>query len=508
MLSNRLRGIKIISVAAFMTLSVLILAGCKKEAGDGGSGGATGTKELAAVAVALRQDDGFLSKEDIDSLKKVALESKTGKISKWINSDGQVNPDSLAGFLVKDLQNKGIEIKKEDILNPVSEQFNVNFFVENSSSMEGYIAVGTGFREALFGLLGDLKASFPKSVFKLHFINKVITHSVSYESDNDVLEKFIHRITVPEFARLGKMNGGNRGSTDVDDQLGQILKEVDKNNLAIVVSDFIFSPGNRKDAEDYLAAQSGSIRLKFSQKMREQNLAVLILKMESDFKGVYYDKSDRPINYAGKRPYYIWFIGTPLHIAKIVREKVYMVTLKNNGFGGDYMVMESFAEGRQAEFKIVPSERYTFSNKERKIKAKLAKGKFTFKLDVAFCDAFRDSAYFADPGNYKVNNPVGYELTVEGSKEKDKNYKHRLVLSAEKIIKGDVKITTIGKMPKWVDAVNSADDSNIKRDESEHGKTYGFKRLVSGVYSAFFPGISVDESYPLQTINLSVQLED
>jgi len=504
MLSGRLRYI----AAALLPLAALILAGCDGGKSKGAEPGGSGLKNLAAAAAALRQDDGFLSKEDVDSLKKAALESKTGRLGKWVGPDGQANVDSLADFLVKDLQNKGIDIKREDILNPVSEQFNINFFVENSSSMEGYIAVGTGFKEALFGLLGDLKAGFPKSVFKLNFINKVITHTVLYESNNNVLEKFIHRITVAEFARLGKMNGGSRGSTDVDDQLGQILKDVDKNNLAIVVSDFIFSPGNRKDAEDYLAAQSGSIRLKFSQKMREQNLAVLILKMESDFKGIYYDKSDRPINYAGKRPYYIWFIGTPLHIAKIIREKATMVTLKNNGYGGDYIVMESFVEGRRAEFKIVPSERYTFSNKERKIKAKLAKGKFTFKLDVAFSDAFRDSAYFADPGNYKVNNPVGYELAVEGSKEKDKNYKHRLVLSAEKIIKGDVKISTIGKMPKWVDAVNSTDDSNIKRDESEQGKTYGFKRLVSGVYSAFFPGISVDEPYPLQTINLSVQMEE
>jgi hypothetical protein len=481
--------------------------------GGGGSPPTTIDKDMVAFKDALGKlylDDGFLSKENIDSLKNMVLNASSGKLkSKDIrDSANNIKTDAFAGLVVKELQNKGINVKKEDVLNPVSEQFSVNFFVENSSSMEGYIAVGTGFKEALFGLLGDLKASFPKSAFNLNFINRVVTHSVSYESDNNVLEKFIHRLTVAEFARLGKLNGGSRGATDVDDQLGQILKNVDKNNVAIVVSDFIFSPGNRKDAEDYLAAQSGSIRLKFSQKMREQNLAVLILKMESDFKGIYYDKSDRPVNYAGKRPYYIWFMGTPFHVAKIMREKTIMVTLKSNGYGGDYMVMESFGESRQAEFKIVPSERYTFSNKDHKIKVKLAKGKFTFKLDVAFNDAFRDSAYFADPGNYKINNSVGYELAVEGSKEKDKNYKHRLVLSAEKIIKGDIKISTIDKMPKWVNAINSTDDSNIKRDESEQGKTYGFKRLVGGVYSAFFPGISVDESYPLQTINLSVQMEE
>ncbi len=502
MLSGRLRNIAIIATAAFLQLCAVVLTGCGDPKPPNGQ--ENGQKKLLAAAVALRQDDGFLSKEDVDSLKRVILESKTGKISKWIDPDGQANADSLAGFLVKE----GIVQDRRAVLDPISETFGVNLFIENSSSMEGYIAAGSGFKEALFGLLGDLKAGFPKSAFKLNFINKAITYSVSYENDNDVLEKFIHRITVAEFARLGKMNGGNRGSTDVDDQLGQILKTVDKNNLAIIVSDFIFSPGNRKDAEDYLAAQSGSIRLKFSQKMREQNLAVLILKMESDFKGVYYDKSDKPINYVGKRPYYIWFVGAPLHIARIVREKTYMVTLKNNGYAGDYMVMESFDGGRQADFKIVPSEKYTFSNKDRKIKVKLAKGKFTFKLDVAFNDPFRDSVYFADPGNYKVNNPAGYELTVEGSKEKDRNYKHRLALNAEKIIKGDVKISAIGKMPKWVDAVNSTDDSNIKRDESEQGKTYGFKRLVSGVYSAFFPGISVDEPYTLHTINLSIQMEE
>ena len=81
-------------------------------------------------------------------------------------------------------------------------------------------------------------------------------------------------------------------------------------------------------------------------------------------------------------------------------------------------------------------------------------------------------------------------------------------LTSEKLTQGALKISVMGKIPEWINNVNSTDDANIRRDVSEQTKTYGFKHIVDGVYSAFYPTISMNELHVLQTINLNIQLED
>jgi len=83
-----------------------------------------------------------------------------------------------------------------------------------------------------------------------------------------------------------------------------------------------------------------------------------------------------------------------------------------------------------------------------------------------------------------------------------------LTLKSEKLIKGDVRIAVEEKIPGWVSAVNSTDDADIKNDAAEQAKTYGFKRIVEGVYFAFHPTVPIDEPHVLQALNLSIQLED
>jgi hypothetical protein len=124
-------------------------------------------------------------------------------------------------------------------------------------------------------------------------------------------------------------------------------------------------------------------------------------------------------------------------------------------------------------------------------------------VDVNFNDAFRDSAFFVN--SVKVSE--GYVLSVK-KPPSGSRFKHRLSLKSEKLLRGDLKIFVEGRIPEWVNEVNSTDDVNIKTDKSEQAKTYGFKRIMEGVYSAFHPTVSMDEPDVLQTATLNVQLED
>jgi hypothetical protein len=489
-------------VFVLVSFFLLIFAGCdtKDQPID------SGLKKFNDAILNLRQNDGFLSKEEVDSLKNMVFESKNNRLAKWKDSEGQVNADSLANYICKILLEKwNIVQDKHSIIDPVSEHFNINFFIKNTANMDGYIKPKSQFQDALFGLLADLKSGFHSSNISLNYVNMVVSHKVPYDN-SDAIGNYIYKIDRNKFREFGVENKGNRSSTDFDVIFGQVLETVNKNNVAVLAADFIFSPGKGVNVNDYLEKQRNSIRVKFSHKIEELNLAVLVLKMESDFDGHYWNSKSVDVGQLiAKRPYYIWLIGSPQHLTKIAKNERLFVTLKSNGFTGDKMIFESSSAEKHPEFKIGASEKYSFNNKEHKINVKrLKKGeKYNFTLDVNFNDAFRDSAFFADADNYDVKD---YELTINA--KQPKNFKHRLSLISEKITTGALKISVVEKIPKWVNEINSIDDTNIRKNVSEQSKTYGFKHIVDGVYSAFYPTISIEEPHVLQTINLNIQLED
>jgi len=483
----------------FMLLVVVVLVGCKsKKTTETGAGGSL--KKLIDAVVVLRQDDGFLSKDDIDSLKRVVLESKVGRFSKWIGSDGLVNTDSLAEFLIKE----GFVQSKRAVSDPVPESFGVNLFIKNSANMYGYINPKSEFQEALFGLLVDLKASKPVSSINLHHVNTLVSSSVAFDSDKVAVD-YIHRVDRATFANRGREKGGNPGETDFYKIFEHVLKTVDKGGVGILAADFILSPGKGRDTDEYIRRHEGAIKAMFLNKIDELDIAVLVFRMRSNFDGNYWNKKSEGVGRLAvvERPYYIWFLGAPQHLAQIAGNKRLMTSLKNNGYTGDYMVFESSGTRKELEFKVVASEKYTVPMKDRhKILAKRPRkgDSTTFFIDVNFNDAFRDSAFFVNA----VRVSDGYSLKVAPSK--NARFKYRLTLKSEKLMKGDVKITVDGRIPEWVNAVNSEDDVDIKKNVSEQAKTYGFKNIVRGVYSAFYPDISIDAPHVLQSVNLNVQL--
>jgi len=489
-------------VSALAAFSMLAFAGCggdKKEASSAGT-----LKPFNDAILNLRQNDGFLSKEDIDSLKNWVSESKNPRVAKWKDAEGRVNTDSIANHICRTLEGNGITQDRRSVMDPISERFNINFFVKNTANMNGYIKPKSQFQDALFGLLADLKSGFRGSDITLNHVNVKVSHSV--KDDNlDAANSFIYKIDRNQFMEFGRKNGGNTGTTDFDVIFGHVLETVNKNNVAVLAADFIFSPGKGVNVAEYLEKQRNSIRVKFARKTDELDLAVLALKMESEFDGNYWNcKSDNVGRLVAQRPYYIWFIGSPLHLTQIARNERMFVTLSSNGFTGERFIFESASAEKHPEVRIVASENYSFDNKTRSIKAQRAKrnSNYHFTMEANFNDAFRDSAYFADTGNYHVK---GYELTVNA--RPPKNFKHRISLTAERVTSGDVKVSVMGRIPAWVKEVNSIDDSRIRNDVSEQSKTFGLLHIVGGVYSAFYPTISMDERHTLQTINLNIQLE-
>ena len=81
-----------------------------------------------------------------------------------------------------------------------------------------------------------------------------------------------------------------------------MLKNVNEDNAAVLISDFVFSPGKNANAQDYLNSQGIGIKIDFAEKLESFELSAVVIQLKSAFDGFYYDKTDKPVYLNCKRP--------------------------------------------------------------------------------------------------------------------------------------------------------------------------------------------------------------
>jgi len=206
----------------------------------------------------------------------------------------------------------------------------VNVYIENSGSMDGYVKGVTEFEQAIYNYLTDIKISQFSDSLNLFYINSEIIPQGSDISD------FIEKLEPTNF----KIKGGSRGTTDISNLLKSVLTETSSNEIAILVTDGIFSPGLGKDAEQYLVNQQIGIKSNMANYLkRYPNSAVVIYQLLSKFDGWYYNREDSKIKIKEQRPYYIWIIGETDLLNELIR-KVPESKFKGSGIQHAFSIMK------------------------------------------------------------------------------------------------------------------------------------------------------------------------
>ncbi|MBR0175861.1 MAG: hypothetical protein IJQ11_00325 [Bacteroidales bacterium] len=347
----------------------------------------------------------------------------------------------------------------------------VNVYIENSGSMDGYVKGVTEFESAVYNYLSDIKISEITDTLNLYYINSQII-SYAQGADADVIEDFINKLEPNEFKR----RGGNRGTSDIADVIKSILRETKENNISILVTDGIFSPGRGKDAESYLVNQQIGIKNAVAEHLKMQpNTGVILYQLLSKFDGTYYNKVDDRIPWKGLRPYYIWVFGQANNLAKL-REEV--PEEKFNGSGVQRML--TFVPGDQrVNYGVVKSGMMSKKSTKTDIIGlePNRKGDVSFSVNVDFRNLLLDADYLLDSDNYEVPN---YSLQVKPNVNNE-NYTHVLTFKTDKMSRknGELLIRLKMQKPNWED-VNDNEGSRCVE-----GKTYGVKYQVDGVYQAF-----------------------
>ena len=445
------------------------------------------------------KNDKRIDEKEYNSLRQLIIDSDENGFKQFKNEKNEIDNSKILAYLIKYCNAKKIGLAENDIWHPgtknTKEKFNVNVFLENSASMDGYVNGVTEFETAIYNLLGDFKSGGLCDSLNLNYINKTIPYQKQNALPADI-QDFIEKLEPSVFIQ----RGGDRSVSDLKNILSTVLKTVNNKNAAVLISDFVFSPGKNANAQDYLNNQGVGIKIDFAEKLKEFDLSAVVIQLQSDFDGLYYDKTDKPLSFKGKRPYYVWIFGSTQQISSILNKKV----LDNiKGGYSNRLVLQSIKGISEPNYKILYSPKIgSFSAKQ--LNAKIIsdasasknyqnKGLFGFNVAVDFSNSLQDSDYFLDTNNYILSNR-NYQLKVEAITDKNdaslSGFTHLLKLQTSELREEDLEIDVVGKLPSWVVNSASIDDSNFLSDNSEQQKTFGLQYLIEGVSDAFYPKTS------------------
>ena len=479
---------------------ILILTSCKSEFGS-----------FNEKVLTFAKNDKRIDEQEYQTLLKEISSSDEKGFQQFKNNKGEIDNTKVVSYLVKFFNAKKVGLTADDIWQPennaTQEAFNINVYLENSASMDGYVKGVTEFETAIYNLLGDFKISGLCDSLNLNYINKTIPYQKQNALPADI-QDFIEKLEPSVF----KQRGGDRSISDLKNILSTVLKTVNNKNAAVLISDFVFSPGKNANGQDYLNNQGVGIKIDFAEKLKEFDLSAVVIQLQSNFDGLYYDKTDKPISFKGKRPYYVWIFGNTQQITSILNKKI----LDNiKGGYSNRMVLHSIKGISEPNYKILYSPKIgNFSAKklpEKIISDASAseenqdKGLFGFNIAVDFSKSLQDANYFLDTNNY-ILNKTKYQIKVEAITDKNdaslSGYTHLLKLQTDELIEGVLKIDIVGKTPSWVLNSTSIDDSNILNDNSEQQKTFGLQYLIEGVSDAFYPN---SNSNTINSISITIK---
>lgn len=466
-------------------LLFLMLTSCKSEFGS-----------FNDQALTFANNDKKIDEQEYQKLLKQISGSDEKGFQQFKNDKGEIDNIKVVSYLLKYFKAKNVGLTANDIWQPLTngtqETFNINVYLENSASMDGYVKGVTEFETAIYNLLGDFKISGLCDSLNLNYINKTIPYQKQNALPADI-QDFIEKLEPSVF----KLRGGDRSVSDLKNILSTVLKTVNNKNAAVLISDFVFSPGKNANAQDYLNNQGVGIKIDFAEKLEEFDLSAVVIQLQSNFDGLYYDKTDKPLSFKGKRPYYVWIFGSTQQISTILNKKV----LDNiKGGYSNRLVLQSIKGISEPNYKILYSPKIgSFSAKE--LNAKIisdastskdnqTKGLFGFNVAVDLSNSLQDANYFLDTSNYILSN-TKYQLKVETITDKNdaslSGFTHLLKLQTGELREEVLKIEIVGKTPSWVFNSTSIDDSNILNDKNEQLKTFGLQYLIEGISDAFYP---------------------
>ncbi len=444
------------------------------------------------INIALRNDN-VIDKSEWDEFV-LFTSVNNEELPQLIGENNKVSTEELTNLILiiarKRRDQEPPEIHNPQKKNEIIENPDIKVFIENSGSMDGYVRNTTEFEAALSDLLVQIKYYYDSEKLNVNFINTKI-----YESEIDEVNHFVETLEPSK----APYKVGNRSVSKLNEILEIILDSTSQKNVSILISDCIYSLEKNKDTQGALEFQKSLTKGAFLEKSKEFNFSTIVLKMNSKFNGLYYDKNDKPTQLSDKsRPYYIWIIGSDKHIESFSKN----IDLKSlKGFDNSYLLSNA-VQDRSPYFTVLKETNKIGAFKQADRTAKdvtsinsleYENGLLQFSIAINLKNIPVDQAYLINPENYIV--PSGYTIKSIEKVNREKITRRDFV-TVEKTIAShvitiatsnkfsvqDLELELSNKIPFWVETSSSLDDTNIN---NQLDKTFGLLYLVEGVSEAY-----------------------
>lgn len=463
------------------------------------------------ISAALRNDN-TIDKEEWEQLNEYILHNQEF-FPEFIVEENKINAEELTNLIYRVADKRRNQPKptiyKVDGEMVSNSDTDINVFIENSGSMDGYVRNQTDFEVSLSDLLVELLYEYGKDRVHVNFINNAI-----YPSEIDEVENFTKALDP------GKppYKIGNRNASEINEILEMVLDSVATDKIAILFSDCIYSLKKGDDTEGALGYEKSLTKNAFLQKFRgnpTNHFSTLILKLNSQFDGIYYDKYNQG-TYLEKtnRPYYIWIIGEKNRIDWLL-ENIQFRNLV--GFDRSYLLTGG-TESYLPFFTVLKETNKigAFQQTDRTedfvneiCEIEYEDGVFQFSIAIDLNGLEADSDFLLSKANYALTDGFQISRIEEIDRNKltprdrvtiDKTDVSHLItirINQDYAIQNmELKLTKT--IPDWVynsSTLNDLDEADRK------GKTFGLSYLIEGAADAY------SKHYKTNTAHFSIELK-
>jgi hypothetical protein len=436
-------------------------------------------------------------------IEELELENTKGTEINWKNKQ-----DSLQLFLAgksnfrltnKDEQDVAFFQKRFRELkgqNPGT-KMNVNFYFENSASMNGYLS-GKNFQQVMHRIYGNLN-QLP--------INSYFVNTKEYAQE-DILAKIDNQ----------KIKVGDISNSDHQFIFTNAIENAIDNNLSIVITDGIYSV---KDGN--INVVSVDIENAFKRALSKNEIETVVLKLSSNFSGNYYPESCVPkskckcVPINQKRPYYVLLFGNSNSIDKALKDIAIIEELDGfenqarffltDNLKANYTILMQ-GEEKHGTFKstkrgsdiiteiedVKKFERSGFSGTPKN------ENYIQFGIAIDYSTINLPNSYKQDLNNYWADDNLGFTVksidNVVDIKKSTKTYKeiqsindknntsfsHVITVKADTNLYGNLHIQLQNNLPAWIEQTATENDCEILNDESH---TFAFDQLMIGISKAY-----------------------
>jgi hypothetical protein len=373
---------------------------------------------------------------------------------------------------------------------------NINFYLENSGSMGGYLNGATEFKNVITNLVAVTNGMAKSGKLNISTISE---KREPYAGDHN---KFIKDIATVPMA--------NKKSSEMHKIFDLLVKDIPNKDVVIFTSDCILSfpdvdikKNPRVNIDNAESTLKAYIKSTF-QGFQQRGLVASMYAFNSAFNGTYYDYKNTKVPLTGKqRPFYIWVMGKKEYVAKVnemLRKESSFKPVKEIHFGfltqaiSDYAVIPSLAS--QKEYRVQPPYKEVSEVSITKTKPQ----DIFVALNLDGVDTYATApeylkANLAIPAGSKVTaevmevkNAMDMLNNIKNVKERDmvaNKYTHIVRLKVTGLVgtKAELNLQLPYKADNWFELWSTMDDSNIKTEASP--KTFAFIHLVNGIKEAY-----------------------